>query len=338
MATIAYVDHSFHKKTLSTSFLPKILDLHGHQVDLFWDEQWCGGARVKWKDVSHYDVVIMFQAFCDTDGRPFHGLHRNVIYIPMLDQFGLWAGKRDGVAQFFKHFEGTRIISFSSAVHTLALALNIPSLLIRYFQPPLQKTQENAPGLRGFFWTRRNDDISWSLIRKLIEDTHFESFHIHLTTDPGTSPPEMPTPEEIEKHRITTSTWFETKSEYESTLNRANVFFAPRLGEGIGQSFLEAMSRGQCVVAANQGTMNEYIISGLNGLLYDHTDPRALDFSDIRSICDASLKTVEVGYAAWQSCENTLVDFILQPISDASASAETKTRTSSIFRRIFKKR
>lgn len=320
MAKIAYVDHSFHKKTLSTSFLSKILVKNGHQVDLFWDEQWCGGSRVNWKDVCQYDVVIMFQAFCDTNGRPFGRLHHNVIYIPMLDQFGLWTGKKDNVAKFFKNFEGTKILSFSSAIHTLALSLNIPSLSVRYFQPPIIKSRDGVVGLHGFFWTRRNDDISWGLIRKLIEGTHFDSFHIHLTNDPGTSTPEMPTTEEVKKYNITTSMWFETKSEYEETLGRANVFFAPRLGEGIGQSFLEAMSRGQCVVAANQGTMNEYIISGINGILYEHTNPSALDFKDVHHICDTALKTVKIGYATWLESENRLLDFIMRPTHEKPAA------------------
>ena len=51
--------------------------------------------------------------------------------------------------------------------------------------------------------------------------------------------------------------------------SRANVYFAPRLEEGIGQTFLEAIRWGRCVVAADNRTINEYIIHGVNGLLYD---------------------------------------------------------------------
>ncbi len=40
MARIAYVDHSFHRTTRSTEFLPEILERHGHQVQHFWDDAW----------------------------------------------------------------------------------------------------------------------------------------------------------------------------------------------------------------------------------------------------------------------------------------------------------
>ena len=33
-------------------------------------------------------------------------------------------------------------------------------------------------------------------------------------------------------------------------------------------AFLEAMAMGMCVVAENQPTANEYILSGQNGILY----------------------------------------------------------------------
>ena len=60
MASVAYVDHSFHRTTKSTGFLPEILRRHGHVVDNFWDDAWQGGAPVEWAAVRSYDVVIMF--------------------------------------------------------------------------------------------------------------------------------------------------------------------------------------------------------------------------------------------------------------------------------------
>jgi glycosyltransferase involved in cell wall biosynthesis len=43
---------------------------------------------------------------------------------------------------------------------------------------------------------------------------------------------------------------------------------APRRYEGIGMAFLEAMAMEMCVVAENQSTANEYILSGKNVILY----------------------------------------------------------------------
>lgn len=127
MASIAYVDHSHHQKTLSTAFLPEILRRHGHVVDCFWDDSWKGGAAVPWKDVAAYDVVIMFQAQCPTGKWRFADLHPNVIFIPMLDQFGLWQTDLRGFAKFWRPFVGSKTLNFSSALHATALSFGVAS-------------------------------------------------------------------------------------------------------------------------------------------------------------------------------------------------------------------
>ena len=65
----------------------------------------------------------------------------------------------------------------------------------------------------------------------------------------------------------TESTW-QSREDYLRSLAGRNVFVAPRRYEGIGMAFLEAMAMGMCVVAENQSTANEYILSGENGILY----------------------------------------------------------------------
>ncbi|WP_237173389.1 glycosyltransferase [Paracandidimonas lactea] len=316
MARIAYVDHSFHRQTLSTGFLLDILQRNGHIVDYFWDDGWMGGQRVQWDSVKNYDVVIMFQAFCPIDKRYYRTLHPNVIFIPMLDQFGVWQGPLFNLRDFWEPFQGSKILSFSNAVHGMVMGFGIKSHFLRYYQSIPKNCAIPTSGLHGFFWLRREQEISWVIIRKLISDFKFDSFHIHLANDPGTSNPSLPSPEDISKHNITTSTWFDNKQDFVDVLERANVFFAPRMEEGIGQSFLEAMARGQCVVAPNQGTMNEYIIPGLNGLLYDANNPTALDFSDAIKLGNVAQMGVIQGRRFWERSEAQLVDYILTPSAD----------------------
>ena len=113
-----------------------------------------------------------------------------------------------------------------------------------------------------------------------------------------------------------TSTWFKDKQDFLDVLGNANVFFAPRLAEGIGQSFLEAMARGQCVVAPDNGTMNEYILHGVNGLLYDPEHPAPLDFSRFAILGEAARQSVAAGYDRWLAAEDRLEEFILTPSSE----------------------
>lgn len=316
MASIAYVDHSFHKTTKSTGFLPEILSRHGHAVDFFWDEAWRSGAPVAWEQVRGHDVVIMFQSYCPPPGQHFRRAHPNVIYIPMLDQFGIWQGPVFNLNDFWEPFQGSKVLNFSSALHCMTTGFGIVSHFARYYQPVAQYPEPPQKGLHGFFWLRRELDLPWKVIRRLIADTKFDSFHIHMATDPGSPEAEMPIAEDLARHNITTSVWFDRKADLNSVISRANVFFAPRMEEGIGQSFLEAMARGQCVVAPNHGTMNEYILPGLNGLLYDVRCPTALDFSNVFELGRRARVSALAGRAEWQQAESTLVDFILRPSAE----------------------
>lgn len=338
MARIAYIDHSFHQKTVSTKFVPDALRAAGHEVDFFWDEGWCGGAKVAWAAVEHHDVVVMFQSFCDTKGRPFGQLHKNVVYIPMLDQFAMWIGQRPAMTPFWGAFQGAKVLNFSSALHAMTLAAGIDSHYARFYPEPLPQLPQACEGLHGFFWVRRNDDISWPLIKQLLGTTRFDSFHLHLATDPGTTPASLPTEEDIRRFNITTSTWFDDKAEFEAVVAKANVFFAPRLGEGIGQSFLEAMNRGQCVVAANQGTMNEYILHGLNGLLYNHLKPTPLDFRHAHQLGAAGRASLVEGRKAWLSALPDVVEFIVQPsMSEQQLAKKTGQQPRGYLRRMFRR-
>lgn len=313
MASIAYVDHSFHRTTKSTEFLPEILRRHGHVVDNFWDDAWQGGAPVEWAAVRSYDVVIMFQSYCPPEGMNFRRAHPNVIYIPMLDQFGQWQGPVLNLAGFWEPFQGSKVLNFSNAVHCMTTGFGIVSHFVRYYQAVPEVPPAPRQGLHGFFWLRRERELPWQVIRRLIANSTFDSFHVHLATDPGTAPAVPPPDEDIARHNITTSTWFENKADLNALIARANVYFAPRLEEGIGQSFLEAMARGQCVVAPNQGTMNEYILPGVNGLLYDIHAPTALDFADVIELGHQAKKGVALGRVRWQQAEQKLVEFILAP-------------------------
>lgn len=313
MARIAYVDHSFHQKTLSTSFLPEILRKHGHLVDYFWDDSWKGGAPVNWDAVRGYDVVVMFQACCPIGDQYYRKLHPNVIFVPMLDQFGVWQAPLFNLNNYFEPLQGSKILSFSNAVHAMASGFGIKSFFIRYYREIISEASTPKAGLHGFFWLRRETEISWKTIRKLISGTRFDSFHLHLAHDPGTPTPTLPSQDEVDLHHITMSTWFEAKEDYTATLERANVFFAARMEEGVGQSFLEALVRGQCVVAPNQGTMNEYVIPGVNGLLYQRENLYPLNFENVLELGAAARVGAIEGRAIWERREKELVEYILTP-------------------------
>ena len=312
MSKVAYIDHSYHEKTKSTDFIPEILASHGHEVDRFWDSSWSGGDLVQFKDVEHYDAIILFQVPPQWSGT-LHKLHPNITFIPMLDGLGYTRDRQLGGISYWSKFANIKILNFSRTVHYVCNAFGLESRYFQYFQPPQCCAPAQQPGLHGFFWARREDQISVDMILMLIGDTQFDSLHIHLAHDPGAPAPKTPSQEICQKLNITTSNWFEEKKDFEAVLDRANVFFAPRLEEGIGQAMLEAFLRGQCVVAPNCGTMNEYIMHDVNGLLYSHDKPIPLDFSKALELGRTGHQLATKGFANWKNCKQDIVHFILTP-------------------------
>jgi glycosyltransferase involved in cell wall biosynthesis len=58
-----------------------------------------------------------------------------------------------------------------------------------------------------------------------------------------------------------------TQDELRAVYDRSGIFLFPSFYEGFGKVFLEAMSRGLCVVAADTGGMHDTIAHGTNGVL-----------------------------------------------------------------------
>lgn len=314
---IAFVDMEFHKKTLSTQFIPTLLSAAGHQVDFFWDESLTGGANVSINAVKQYDAIVMFQVECLAK-YAFAHYSKNITYIPMLDSHYTDDSPVENdlkkIRNQWRHMGNIKLCNFSKKLHNIHQSVGLYSKYFQYFQPP-QVQQRNA-GLHGFFWARRNDLINLSTIHALIQNTHFDSFHLHLPSDPAGSEIEIAETFKNNVDQLTTSRWFSDKNAFFAQLRKANVFFAPRPVEGIGQSFLEAMSYGICVVAPDFGTMNEYIIHNGNGLLYNRVHPKPLDFSHVECLADNAYFFVQDGYKKWRQSENDIVSYIITPNED----------------------
>ena len=98
-------------------------------------------------------------------------------------------------------------------------------------------------------------------------------------------------------------------------LGECSLYFAPREAEGIGHSFIEALSLGLCVVAPDAPTMNEYITNGVNGILYDPFFPQPISLKDIDDIRRRALSLAWEGHERWLESLPGLVDFIKKPMA-----------------------
>ena len=113
--------------------------------------------------------------------------------------------------------------------------------------------------------------------------------------------------------RVKVSSWFADASQYRSQLAEANVFFASRVAEGIGMSFIEAMAMGLCVVSPSAPTMSEYIEDGVSGLLYDPNLPGPLDFSRAPALGAKARASCEIGRTAWLKAAPKIAAFLEEP-------------------------
>ena len=132
--------------------------------------------------------------------------------------------------------------------------------------------------------------------------------------------------------------WFANREDYLRAVREADVFFAPRVSEGIGMSFLEAMVGGKCVAAPDNPTMTEYIDHGRTGLLYNPKRPGPLDFSRVEDISDNVRRFVEEGREKWLQAREELLDFIRESSRKKSIQKSLKlkrtTRRYFIYRRL----
>ena len=79
--------------------------------------------------------------------------------------------------------------------------------------------------------------------------------------------------------------------------DRCGVFLFPSFFEGFGKAFIEAMSRGMCVVASDAGGMHDVIRNGVDGVLVPPGDANRL-FEEANAIVDDLPRAIAMSAAA----------------------------------------
>ena len=255
---LLYVGHAFHQRTRSTRFMLDILE-KSFEVTIIWaDPDKLNEINL---DVSpaDFDVVLVFQL--DFLAPIFLAKGLPTVVVPMFD------GSEHMPDAHWQLANQARFISFSRHLHVKIQRAGGSSLLVKYYPKASPNPVRRMGTLNGFFWERRPDSpINMHMIAKVVGG-QLERLHIHQAPDiPWTQ--ETPVPAEFGNTDITVSSWFEDPSELDEIMSQANVYFAPRLSEGIGMGFLEAMASGMMVVANDASTHNEYIANWHSGILY----------------------------------------------------------------------
>ncbi|RXJ84866.1 glycosyltransferase [Arcobacter sp. CECT 8985] len=276
---IAFIDHSFHKKTKSSNFFLDLLK-DKYTIDIYYDTKWEDKKVLDFDSLNqkNYSIIIFWQI--NYNIKFLKKLKcKNIIYIPMYDDFIA----NTFTPFYWKQFNSIKFISFSKNLHDYLHNKGLDSLYIKYF-PEINKSSKkiDKKNLTAFFWYRI-EAINWEKIKELISPNSFKKIYIQNHPDPNQKKLQI-FKEDIEKYNIEIIDWFESKDEYTNLLKSIDVYFAPRIYEGIGLSFLELMKQGKYIVAFDKPTMNEYIIHKKNGFLYSNIINNKVDFSNINQI------------------------------------------------------
>lgn len=235
---------------------------------------------------------------------------KTVTIIPMYDAC-------PHTLDFWNKYKKYKIFCFSKTLYDLLKKNNFNTFYCQYYIEPFYNVKiKQKKSYKVFFW-ERSSFINWKLVSKLLKGINIENIHYHYSTNIKEKNVNSPTEEEINKYNIEFSDWFDTQDEYKEILKKTDIYIAPREQEGIGLSFIEAMSYGCLVIAFDHPTMNEYIKNEINGILFKD-DKTSIDISDeiITKMRIKSYEDVTTGYDAWKKNIPNILDFINFVIPD----------------------
>jgi len=314
---IAFIDHSYHQKTKSSEFFRTLLEDAGHSVEVHWCDAWRGGASVDLPKIAQYsyDRFIFWQQIYPPEELECLGPDK-VIMVPMID------GCANRRHSWWKSYRKYRFISFSRALDQKLRANGIEHIGVQYWPEPEslspngQTTRDGR--LSALFWMR-SSEVSWQHVRILAESFPLGKMHIHQSLISDSEPDSVHGNDVVNlTYKTEISEWSPIRDDYQTALHQSHVYFAPRLLEGIGMSFLEAMALGLCVVAPNSPTMNEYIIHDVSGFLYDIRHPllRQISAQEARNAGLTAREMVIDGRVRWRRDAERIEAFIEGEISD----------------------
>ena len=190
-----------------------------------------------------------------------------IIWIPMWDQ------ARGYDREWWSRLpKSLRVVSFSKEVSQRARAVGLNTFDVRYFMPPSDYGQADWNKPRTLFYWNRTGMVGEVFLRKLCDAIDVEILLFRQRIDPRVASwCDYELPEKIGRTVVKKLTFAsdgaDAHYEYLKYLSQANIFIAPRLFEGVGLSFIEALASGCAVFAYDAPTMNEYIIHKTNGYL-----------------------------------------------------------------------
>ncbi len=188
---------------------------------------------------------------------------QKIVWLPMWDQAQGYDKK--WWSQLPKNL---KIVAFSDAIYQRAQEAGLPTLRLRYYPDPSASTATSWSNGRILFYWNRVGMVGPNFLKALCASLRVSTLIFKPDIDPRIEENKFyELPPKIGDTKVITINTVKDRSTYFKLTASANIVLAPRLTEGLGLVFLEAMSRGCAIIAHNAPTMNEYISHKKNGVL-----------------------------------------------------------------------
>lgn len=263
------------------------------------------------------DIIVLFQVEFIL---PLIYRHcSKIICVPMYDACG---GMPDS---YFRMMQGSCIINFSSYLHDRCLSLGLSSFYWKFFPPAPESNiaKQTLPEIRRpriFFW-QRGDQITLKDVIRLFHPEEGYSIHLHWARDDEKEIDEETVQllKAYKEHSL--SFWFQHKQDLLDCMSTCDLYICPRIYEGIGMGFLDAMAHGLVPIAFARPTHNEYIANWHNGILFDDNSSNiCIDCDIIADMRSNMILGIKQGRQAFEAAEKSLYNYILAYISCSSLS------------------
>jgi glycosyltransferase involved in cell wall biosynthesis len=299
--SMIYIGHTYHLRTLSTRFLIDIFKESYNVDEAVYSLSDGGFIEANYDPRREYDVLVVFQMGIPVSELKDRYIFKKAVFVPMFDSHAFAPGI------FWEEYKDFIFINFSSTLHRRLSDMGFSSYFVRYYPKPV--------GIAGygdsesaFFWQRVNQ-ITINTVAPLLSRLGVKRIHMHTAIDPehNITAPDCGT---AGLFAITASQWFDNRADMHELINNSSYYAAPRVYEGIGMSFLEAMAMGRCVIAVNHPTMNEYIQDGENGILYDYYTKQIRTPRNLKQLQENAHGSIVSGYETWEREKYNILEWI----------------------------
>lgn len=302
---ILFLDHAFHKKTKSSNFFLALIKDNFDSVDVAYIDTESPSELKAFRSQRIHDLVILWQL--DYLAPLFLAAGYRTVVVPMYD------GSANMPYEHWIGMSGASFVSFSRTLHERVIAAGCRSLPVKYYLPPVKEAQlPTFNDLRGILWMRRpQDGLTPKLVHSMLGG-QLLSLHVHNAPD-DLEPRSLNDPQYgASAFQITESRWRWGTNAYLEALSKCNVFFAPRMSEGIGMAMLEAFSKGLLVIANDDAVHNEYVSNWVNGILFkrDNVGSTCLPLDVAQDMAFCGWCGAVSGYQEWLDTRRQIVEFI----------------------------